>query len=203
MESQSEAVALAAATWIQGGNAYAAITPGHSGVYDTEGDLALLRAMGRWLKDNRPWLVDARPYADIGVLTGHPADDVGKIPDLGELWKASHGFTPARADVDPGYDTSLSLRKMGYLTERVGGTFTSRAFDLGSYRMLLLPETALLDDRDIEDIREYVRKGGALAQLSQLGGCWDRKWFLFSKAVSKVYTTFLAAPWSSGRILPA
>jgi hypothetical protein len=174
VESQSEAVALAAATWIHGGNVYAAITPGHSGVYDTEGDLALLRAMGRWLKDNRPWLLDARPYADIGVLTGHPADDVEKIPDLGELWRASHGFTPARADVDPGYDTSLSLRKMGYLTERVGGTFTSRKFDLGSYRMLLLPETALLDDRDLEDIREYVRKGGALLSFGH-GSLFDQE----------------------------
>jgi hypothetical protein len=174
VESQSEAVALAAATWIHGGNVYAAMTPGHSGVYDTGGDLVLLRAMGRWLKDNRPWLLDARPYADIGVLIGHPADDVEKIPDLGELWKASHGFSPARADVDPGYDTSLDLRKMGYLTERVGGTFTSRKFDLGSYRMLLLPETALLDDRDIEDIREYVRKGGALLSFGH-GSLFDQE----------------------------
>ena len=174
VESQSEAVALAAATWIHGGNTYAAITPGHSGVYDKEGDLSLLGAMGRWLKDNRPWLLDARPYADIGVLTGHPAEDVERIPNVGELWKASHGFSPAQADVDPGYDTSLNLRNMGYLTERVGGTFASRKFDLGSYRMLLLPETALLDDRDIEDIREYVRKGGTLLSFGH-GSLFDRE----------------------------
>jgi hypothetical protein len=130
--------------------------------------------MGRWLKDNRPWLLDARPYADIGVLTGHPAEDVERIPNVGELWKASHGFSPAQADVDPGYDTSLNLRNMGYLTERVGGTFASRKFDLGSYRMLLLPETALLDDRDIEDIREYVRKGGTLLSFGH-GSLFDRE----------------------------
>jgi len=174
VESQSEAVALAAATWIQGGNTYAAITPGHSGVYDAKGDLTLLRAMGQWLKDNRPWLLDARPYADVGVLTGHPADDVEKIPGLGELWKASHGFSPVRADLDPGFDTALNLRKMGYLTERVGGTFVSRKFDLGSYRMLLLPETALLDDRDIEDVREYVRKGGTLLSFGH-GSLFDQE----------------------------
>ena len=174
VESRSEAVVLAAASWIQGGNVYAAMTPGHSAVYDTHGDLALLRAMGQWLKDNRAWLVDARPYADIGVLTGHPADDVERIPDLGELWKVSHGFSRAQADVDPGYDTSLNLRKMGYLTERVGGTFTSRKFDLGSYRMLLLSETALLDEHDVEDIREYVRKGGALLSFGH-ASLFDRE----------------------------
>jgi hypothetical protein len=63
---------------------------------------------------------------------------------------------------------------MGYLTERVGGTFTSRKFDLGSYRMLLLPETALLDDHDIDDIREYVRKGGTLLSFGH-ASLFDRE----------------------------
>src|SRR5271157_3584769 len=106
-ESASQAVALAAEAWIHGGNVYAAITPGHSGIYDQDGDLAFLRAMGNWLRDNRPWLVDARPYADIGVLVGHPADDVEAIPNLGQLWKASHGFSDGKADVEPGYDSAL------------------------------------------------------------------------------------------------
>ena len=174
VESPSEAVDLAAATWIQGGNAYAAITPGHAGVYDPHGDLALLRAMGSWLKDNRPWLVDARPYAEIGILTGHPADDVEHIPDMGELWKASHGFRRAEADADPGRDTSRYLRNLGYITERVGGTFSSRRFDLGSYRMLLLPETALLSDNDLGEIKEYVRKGGTLLSFGH-GSLFDQE----------------------------
>jgi len=179
VESESEAVDLAAATWIQGGNTYAAITPGHSGLYDTHGDLALLRAMGSWLKDNRPWLVDARPYADIGILTGHPADDVEHIPDMGELWKASHGFRRAEADADPGRDTSRYLRNLGYLTERAGGKFAERQFDLSAYRMLLLPETSLLDDHDIDSIRQYVRKGGALLSFGH-GSLFDQEGHLRS-----------------------
>ena len=66
--SESEAIVKAATAWIHGANLFAAVTPGHSGVYDEKGDLRLLRAIGGWLKDNRPWLVDSLPYADIGIL---------------------------------------------------------------------------------------------------------------------------------------
>jgi hypothetical protein len=40
--------------------------------------------------------------------------------------------------------------------------------------MLLLPETALLDDRDIEDVREYVRKGGTLLSFGH-GSLFDQE----------------------------
>ncbi|HUY12848.1 MAG TPA: alpha-L-fucosidase [Terriglobia bacterium] len=160
--SEDEAVVDAATAWIEGGNVYAAMTPGHSGIFNKDGDLRVLGAMGDWLKQNRSWLVGAKPYAEIGVLTGDPASDLISIPTLGELWKASHRFKVVDTDAQPGFDTARALRKMGYLTERVGGTFASHKFDLGSYRMLLVPETALLNKNEIEEIREYVRQGGTL-----------------------------------------
>lgn len=160
--SEDQAVVSAATAWINGANVYAAMTPGHSGVFNPQGDLRLLRAMGDWLKRNRAELVGARPYAEIGILSGDPASDVVKVPDLGELWKASHNFKVIETDHEPGFDTGRELRHLGYLTERVGGIFASRKFDLSSYRMLVLPENSLLDGEAIRNIREYVRKGGTL-----------------------------------------
>lgn len=44
--SEAEAVVSAATAWIQGANIYAAVTPGHSGVLDKDGDLRLLASAG-------------------------------------------------------------------------------------------------------------------------------------------------------------
>ncbi|HVN78360.1 MAG TPA: alpha-L-fucosidase [Terriglobia bacterium] len=51
--SEDEARVSAATAWIQGGNVYAALTPGHSGIFDENGDLRVLRAIGSWLRDNK------------------------------------------------------------------------------------------------------------------------------------------------------
>jgi hypothetical protein len=54
------------------------------------------------------------------------------------------------------------LRKAGYFTEYLGTAFPSRQINLSAYRMLLLPETALLDAGLAGEIRDYVRNGGTL-----------------------------------------
>jgi len=161
--SESEAIVLAATAWIQGANVFAAVTPGHSGIYDENGDLRLLRAIGGWLEENRPWLVDTLPYADIGILAGNPSQELIRIPLLAELWEASHrAFTGVAGPFDdrPGFEVGRGLRSFGYFTECVGGSFAGRRFDLRSYRMLVVPETALLDEELQDDVREYVRSGG-------------------------------------------
>lgn len=161
--SESKAVVSAATAWIHGANVFAIVTPGHSGIYDEEGDLRLLRAIGGWLRDNRPWLVDVLPYADVGILTGNPSRELDQIPLLAEIWEASHrAFTGIAGPFGdhPGFDVGVGLRDSGYFTERVGGSFAGRPFDLDTYRMLLVPETALLDEKLMGDVREYVHNGG-------------------------------------------
>jgi Alpha-L-fucosidase/Beta-galactosidase trimerisation domain len=158
--SEAEAVASAATAWIQGANIYAAMTPGYAGVFDRQGDLRLLGSVGKWLKANQAHLSGALPYADAGIVVGNPAPAVLEIPMLKGLWKRSHWRIPGTDAEQPGELLSLGLREAGYFTERVGGQFTTRKFDLSSYRMLILPETALLDDRLLQNVRDYVRKGG-------------------------------------------
>jgi len=161
--SEAEAIVLAATAWVHGANVFAGVTPGHSGIFDRCGDLRLLRAVGRWLRDNRPWLVGTIPYADVGILVGNPSQELIQIPLLAELWKSSHRAYRAVAgpfDERPGFEVGRGLRGCGYFTEQVGSMFAGRRFDLGSYRMLLVPETALLDEKLLHGVRKYVRDGG-------------------------------------------
>jgi hypothetical protein len=166
--SENEAIVAAATAWIQGANVYAAVTPGHSGIYDQNGDLRLLRAIGGWLKDNKFWLLDALPYSDIGILAGNPSPELEQIPTVDKLWRASHRTlvdlpTPyGELGSRPGLYADLGLRKLGYFTERVGSLFPGRKFDLGTYQLVVVPETALLDNRTEENMREYVRNGGTI-----------------------------------------
>jgi hypothetical protein len=102
------------------------------------------------------------PYADAGIVVGDPAPDLLEIPLLRNIWKRSHWRTPATEAEQPGEVPSLGLREAGYFTERIGGQFSNSKLDLSSYRMLVLPETALLDDELAERIREYVRRGGRI-----------------------------------------
>ena len=169
--SADETVVSAATAWIQGANVYGAMASGHSGVFDENGDLRTLGAAGDWLKENREWIIGSQPYADIGTIGGNPLPDLHAVPDVPEYWaaapkpantlEAAWGWDKTR----PGYAMDLALRNIGYFTECVGGAFAARKFDLATYRMLLLPENALLDKGLAQEIREYVRNGGALLAL--------------------------------------
>jgi hypothetical protein len=163
--SADETVVSAATAWIQNANVYAAMTPGHGGAYDPNGDLKMLRVAGDWLKENRPWLMGAIPYADIGTVSGNPSPALLAIPRASDFWARvpEPDTLPAGPDeVRPGYALDFALRKCGYFTEYVGTAFPSRQFDPSAYRMLLLSETALLDSGLAEEIRGYVRDGGTL-----------------------------------------
>ena len=164
--SADETVVSAATALIQGANAYGAMTPGHSGIYDENGDLKMLRAAGDWLKENREWIMGSVPYADIGTLTGNPSPELIAVPDAADLWAWGPKWSGAPNSLNvrsrPGYALGFALRKTGYFTENIGTAFPARKFSLPAYRMLLLPENALLDGELAEQIREYVRNGGAL-----------------------------------------
>ena len=164
--SADETVVSAATAWIQGANVYGAMTPGHGGIYDRNGDLKMLRAAGDWLKENREWLIGSIPYADIGTFSGNPSPELLAVPAAADFWarapKPPGGRESLRADLRPGYGLDFALRKAGYFTEYIGTAFPSRPINLSAYRMLLLPETALLDAGLAGEIRDYVRNGGTL-----------------------------------------
>jgi alpha-L-fucosidase len=165
--SADETVVSAATAWIQGANAYGAMAPGHSGIFDENGDLKMLRAAGDWLKENREGLIGSIPYADIGTVTGNPSPELLAVPDAADFWAwgpkwSGGGLDSFNEETRPGYALDLALRKVGYFTESIGTAFPSRKFDFAAYRMLLLPENALFDSGLAGEIREYVRNGGAL-----------------------------------------
>ena len=164
--SADKTVVSAATAWIPGADVYGAMTPGHSGVYDPNGDLKMLRAAGDWLKENREGLIGSIPYADIGTVTGNPSPELLAVPEAADFWargpRWSGGPNSLNEETRPGYALDFALRKAGYLTESVGTAFSSHKINLSEYRMLLLPENALLDGGLAGEIREYVRNGGTL-----------------------------------------
>lgn len=164
--SADETVVSAATAWIEGADVYGAMTPGHNGVYDPNGDVKMLRAAGDWLKENREALIGSVAYADIGTLTGNPSPELLAVPDAASVWawgpKWSGGPDSVREETRPGYALDFALRKAGYFTEFVGSAFSAHQFNLSAYRMLLLPENALLDAGLAAEIRAYVRNGGTL-----------------------------------------
>jgi hypothetical protein len=164
--SADETVVSAATALIQGANVYGAMAPGHSGIFDENGDLKMLRAAGDWLKENREWIIGSVPYADIGTIGGNPSADLYAVPDVREFWvvapKPVSALEPLWDGTRPGYALDFALRKIGYFTEYVGNAFPSRKFDFAAYRMLLVPENALFDSGLAGEIREYVRNGGAV-----------------------------------------
>lgn len=166
--TDDDALIAAGTAWVHGLNIYAALTPGHSGLYDETSDLSLLRRTGEWLQAHRNWLQHTEPYAEIGIVAGHPAPTVFDAPTRRTLWPSSHRtlstIPPPTGELSdqPGIEVDEQLGQSGYQTERVGGFFTNRQWDLSAYRLVFLPENALLDDETIEALRAYVRKGGTL-----------------------------------------
>lgn len=162
--SEDEAVASAAWAWTRGANVYGAMTPGHSGVFDPNGDVRLLRAAGDWLKVNKRWLEGAAPYADIAVFRGTPSAELREPPSVSDLWKRSFRRA-ARQGMRPGEDLDDMLRAAGYFSELAGTAFPKRPLDLSSYRLVVLPENALLDETAAAKIRDYVQRGGTLLAM--------------------------------------
>jgi alpha-L-fucosidase len=155
-----ETVVSAATAFIQGANVYGAMAPGHSGIYDENADMRGLRAVGTWLQANRDWIAGSESYAEIGVVGGNPSPQLAELPAVADLWAPLPKHEPALHR--PGSEVDFALRQKGYLTELVQSAFPARPTDLSRYRLLVLPENALLDDGLAGRIREYVRGGGKL-----------------------------------------
>jgi len=158
--SPDETVVSAATAFVQGANVYGAMAPGHSGIYDENADMKGLRAVGAWLQENREWIAGAEPFAEIGVIGGRPSAELAALPAVADLWAPLPKHESAQHR--PGSEVDSALRRKGYLTELVQSGFPARSTDFSRYRLLVLPENALLDDALAGRIREYVRGGGKL-----------------------------------------
>ena len=156
-----EAIVSAATAWTQGSNVYAAMTPGHSGLFDADGDLRALRAIGGWLAQHKPFLVGSVPYADVAIVRGNPSPDLRQVPSLPSLWEHFYGRA-ARPNLRPGEALDGALRQAGYFTEFTGTAFPRRKVDWPSFRLLVMPENAVLDNATVSEIRNYVSAGGKL-----------------------------------------
>ncbi|MCP5110455.1 MAG: alpha-L-fucosidase, partial [bacterium] len=143
--SKEEAIVSAGSVFIRGGNVFAAMTPGHSGVYSGKEDLALLRAVGDWLKGNKRYIQGSEPVAEIGIFRGDPSDELVRVPPVGEIWDRTYPTSDRRqyertAGAVPGTETDLTLRGLGYLTQLTGSAFARQPFDPKAYRLVVLPE---------------------------------------------------------------
>lgn len=159
--SEEEAIVSAATAWTQGSNVYAAMTPGHSGIFDADGDMRALRAIGGWLAQHKPFLVGSVPYADVAIVRGNPSPDLRQVPSLASLWENFHR-RGVRPNSRPGEALDGALRKGGYFTEFTGTAFPRRKVDWQSFRLLVIPENAVLDNTTVNEIRNYVSAGGNL-----------------------------------------
>ena len=61
-----QALAATAIAVCQGASVNLALTPGHGGTFGE--DLQRAKAVGDWFRRVRPWLEEAQPYADVGIV---------------------------------------------------------------------------------------------------------------------------------------
>ncbi len=166
--SAEEAIVSAATAWTQGANVYAAMAPGHSGVFDENGDLAVLGAIGAWLRDHKPFLEGGSPYADAAIVRGNPSPELAAPPSLQDLWENWHRRTePVTAR--PGEPADRALRSAGYFTEFTGTAFPRRKVNWREFRLVVIPENAVLDATLCAEIRDYVSAGGKLLAVGHAG----------------------------------
>jgi len=155
-----QAIAAAAVALCQGASVYMALTPGHSGVFGE--DLQRAKAVGAWFKATEPVLKNARPYADVGIVLGSPAVDGPGLPNRNVLWKwysaKQKGAWDEATAISDALGRAGMFGQLLYASEE-GGSWPD---SLSDYRVILLPERALLDDAHADRLRQYVKQGGRL-----------------------------------------
>ncbi len=142
-----QVVAATAIAVCQGASVHFAVTPGHSGVFGE--DLEQAKAAGAWFRRVRPLLKGAQPYADVAVVLGAPAADGPGLP--AQAWSQA----VALSDV---LGRACVFSHFLYDMEQ-GGSWPK---SLTGFQAIIVPELAVLDEVHVEQIRQYVEKGGRL-----------------------------------------
>lgn len=104
-------------------------------------------------RELEPWLKNCRPVRDVAIL--HSADSIGsKTPmNLSPDWKPSPAYYPvtgAHKALVEGH-VQFAILNSDVLVET-----------LGRYRLLILPDQCILNDKEIAAIKRFVREGGSL-----------------------------------------
>ena len=158
--TEKQVIAGTAIAVCQGASVCFALTPGHSGAFG--GDLQLAKAAGAWFRRVQPFVEDARPYADVAIVLGTPSKESPGLPMRNPFWKrpqvrSQDAWTQAIALAD-------ALLRVGVFTQLLYDTGQGRAWpkSLAGFQAVLVPELAALDAARAEQIRQYVRAGGRL-----------------------------------------
>ncbi len=145
--TQKQVIAATAIVVCQGGSVHFALTPGHSGRFGE--DLQQAKVAGAWFGEMLPHLMGAEPYADAAIVLGTPAaDGPGLHP---QTW----GHAVALSD---------ALGRAGFFSRFLydtphGGNWPA---SLEALPAVLVPESAMLDEVHLEQLRQYVKRGGRL-----------------------------------------
>ncbi len=158
--TEPQAIAAAAIALCQGANVYMALTPDHSGVFGE--DLQRAKSIGAWFKGVEPILKDARPYADVGIVLGTPADDGPGLTAGNTLWKAYQARQ--LSTIDQAFAVRDILGRAGVFSRVLynsnqGGSWPE---SLAQIPAVILPERAPLDNKHVKQLRQYVKQGGRL-----------------------------------------
>ena len=155
--TQKQAIAATAIAVCQGAGVNWALTPGHSGTFGQ--DLQRAKAVGAWFQKVKPYVRNARPYADVAVVLGTPAAGGGGLPGRNPFWKRSGAGAWASAiAMSDALAARGAFSRLLYMTAQ-GGSWPE---SLGRFRTVLVPETAPLDRAHLDKLRRYVKGGGRL-----------------------------------------
>ena len=190
-----QAIAEVAAAVCRGASVYMALTPGHAGVFGD--DLKAAKAVGAWFNKVEPVLAGAKPVADAAVVLGAPAPDGPGLPRSNAMWNRSQA---ARAGaLDEAGAICDGLERHGLLTrylcaQEKGGFWPE---SLGGFRVVVVPDLAVLDDARAERLRRYVRDGGCLVAFGHAslldGKAARRADYALAEALGARYRSDVAA----------
>lgn len=116
----------------------------------------------KFVRDNREWYSGMRSDADVAILYSWR--------DNAFIQETSHDQTAVNGQ-GKGY-----YRDVASLVARLGVPYDCLAFDRGlsyyrlsKYRVVIAPNLSLLDDNDAGELQKYVRQGGRLLVMGDLG----------------------------------
>ncbi|MBC8870574.1 MAG: alpha-L-fucosidase [Planctomycetes bacterium] len=158
--TDKQAIAGTAIVICQGAGVHWALTPGHSGTFGE--DLERAKAAGAWFRQVKPYVKDARPYADVAIVVGTPAAGGPGLPGANPFWSRYQGVQQGAWQSAVTISDALLRRgvfsRLLYMSAQ-GGSWPAA---LDEYRAVIVPELAVLDQTHLDQLREYAKGGGHL-----------------------------------------